>query len=74
MYLFIYMYVCMYVCMYVYIYIYIYIYILLTVSLFRISIATLKMTHCDYDRFLNGNLIKSLDSYIFSSLSSLKVL
>ena len=65
----------------IYIYIYIYrrvdicrtIYILSTVSLFRISIATLKMNHCDYDRFLNGNLIKSLDSYTFSSLSSLEL-
>ncbi|XP_074614459.1 uncharacterized protein LOC141874189 [Acropora palmata] len=32
------------------------------------------MTYCGYDRFLNGNLIKSLDSYAFSSLSSLELL
>ena len=48
---------------------------LFVVSLFRISIAnaTLKMTYCDYDRFLNANLIKSLDSDTFSSLSSLEL-
>ena len=46
------------------------------VALVRIKIAnvSLKMTYCDYDRFLNGNLIKSLDSYTFSSLSSLELL
>ena len=46
------------------------------VALVRIKIANvaLKMTYCDYDRFLNGNLIKSLDSYTFSSLSSLELL
>ena len=38
------------------------------------SNVAVKMTYCDYDRFLNGNLIKSLDSYTFSSLSSLELL
>ena len=43
--------------------------------LFCISIAnvSLKVTSCDYDRFLNGNLIKFLDSYSFSRLSSLEL-
>ena len=48
------------------------------VALVRIKIANvaLKMTYCDidYDRFLNGNSIKSLDSYTFSSLWSLEIL
>ena len=46
------------------------------VSFSRISIANVvpKMTYCDYDRLLNGNLIKSLDTYTLSSLSSLELL
>ena len=51
-------------------------YFFFVVALVRIKIANvaLKMTYCCYDRFLNGNLIKSLDSYTFSSLSSLELL
>ena len=40
----------------------------------KIANVALEMTYCVYDRFLNGNLIKSPDSYTFSSLSSLEIL
>ena len=55
------------------IYIFNYVYISFVVSFVRISVANLAL-YCNYDRFLNGNLIKSLDSYTFSSLSSLELL
>ena len=40
----------------------------------KIANVALKMTYCGYDRFLNGNLIKSLDSHAFRGLSSLELL